>query len=151
MAKVTDALGKSKSVVFVKFKGLPVKDTTVLRRTLRAENVGYTVAKKSLVKRAFATQSIEGTIPSLEGEIAIAYGEDLLAPAREVHTFAKGFKEQLSIVGGVFDGKFMSASEMQDIATIPGRQVLLAQFVNLINSPIQRLAVALDQIAAKKA
>lgn len=151
MEKVTDSLAKAKSVVFVHFKGLPVKETTAMRRALRSEGVSYTVAKKSLIKRAFTSHNIEGTMPDLEGEIAIAHGEDLLAPARGVNAFVKANKDKLAIVGGVFDGKFMQAGEMMEIATIPPREVLLGQFVNLINSPIQRLAVALGQIAEKKA
>jgi large subunit ribosomal protein L10 len=151
VGKVTDAIKGSKTMVFVHFKGLTVAETTALRRKLRSEGVGYTVAKKTLLKRAFSTSGIEGEMPVLDGEIGFAYGEDMLAPAREVHEFAKIKKDRLGIVGGVFEGKFMAAKEMQEIATIPGRQVLIGQFVNLINSPIQRLAIALDQIAAKKA
>lgn len=151
VAKVTDAFKDAGSVVFVKFKGLPVKDTTEMRRKLRAEGIGYTVAKKTLIKRALATKSYEGTLPELEGEIAVAYGEDMIAPAREVNNFAKTRKDQLSIAGGIFEGRFMSATEMTEIASIPSRQVLIGQFVNLINSPIQRVVIALDRIAEKKA
>lgn len=150
VSKVADALSNAGSVVFVKFKGLPVKDTTEMRRKLRAAGAGYTVAKKTLVKRALADKNYAGDMPALDGEIAIAYGEDLIAPAREVNEFAKTRKEQLSIVGGVFEGRYMSASEMTAIATIPSRQVLIGQFVNLINSPIQRMAVVVSEIAKKK-
>jgi large subunit ribosomal protein L10 len=151
VAKVTEAIGASKTMVFVHFKGLTVAETTALRRKLRSEGVGYTVAKKTLLKRAFMDAGIAGEMPVLDGEIGFAYGADMLAPAREVHEFAKSKKDKVGIVGGVFEGKFMDATSMRDIATIPGRQVLIGQFVNLINSPIQRLAIALDQIAAKKA
>jgi len=74
----------------------------------------------------------------------------LLSPARGVFEFQKKHKDQVSIIGGVFEGKYMNQSEMTEIATIPPRQVLLGQFVNLINSPIQGLVIALDGIADKK-
>jgi len=144
------ALKGANSVVFVKFDKLKVADVNALRRGLQKENVGYQVSKKTLLKRAMSTQGITGDMPEIEGQIAIAYGEDLLSPAREVFSFQKNHKENISIVGGVFEGKYMNASEMMSIATIPPLQTLRAMFVNLINSPIQRFAVVLDQIALAK-
>lgn len=144
-------VGGAKSIVFVQFKKLPVSETTELRRALRAENSGYKVTKKTLLKRVLAEKGYTGELPELPGEIAIAFGEDLIAPARGVYAFHKTHKDTVSIVGGVFDGKYMNASEMMTIATIPGRETLIAQFVNLINSPIQRMAVVTQAIADKKA
>ena len=144
------ALKGAKSVVFVKFDKLKVADVNFLRRGLQAQEVGYQVAKKTLLKRALSTQSIEGDLPEIPGQVAIAYSTDLLAPAREVFEFQKKHKENISIVGGVFEGKYMSEGEMMSIATIPPLQTLRAMFVNLINSPIQRFAVVLDQIAQTK-
>ncbi len=139
------------SVVFVKFDKLKVADVNALRRSLQKENVGYKVMKKTLLKRALLANGIEGDLPETPGQVAIAYGTDLLAPAREVNTFMKTHKENVSIIGGVFEKRYMNASEMMSIATIPPLQTLRGMFVNIINSPIQRLAVALDQIAEKKA
>ena len=80
----------------------------------------------------------------------MAYSAYLIAPAREVFAFQKKYKDNLSIVGGIFDGKYMSKEEMMAIALIPSRETLYAQFVNVINSPIQGLVMALDAIAKKK-
>ncbi len=150
VAGLEKSLKGSKSAVFVKFDKLTVQDVNILRRDLQKEEVGYIVAKKTLLKRALGADKIEGDMPDMPGQIAVAYGEDLLAPARAVHTFAKAHKENIAIVGGVFEGKYMNASEMMSIATIPPLQTLRAMFVNLINSPIQRLVVALDQVSLKK-
>jgi large subunit ribosomal protein L10 len=150
VASLEKALKGAKSVVFVKFDKLKVADVNSLRRVLQAQEVGYQVAKKTLLKRALGTHTILGELPEIEGQIAIAYSTDLLAPAREVFSFEKSHKGNVSIVGGVFDGKYMNASEMMSIATIPPMQTLRAMFVNLINSPIQRFAVVLDQIAQTK-
>ncbi len=140
----------TQSMVFVNFHKLSVADTTNLRRGLRGNGVGYKVAKKTLVKRVLDSIAPTGTMPSLDGELAIAYANDLLAPAREVYNFQKEHKDSVQIIGGVFEGKYMSKEEMLSIATIPGMQTLRAQFVNLINSPIQRFAVVLNAIAEKK-
>ncbi len=150
LKKVKDAVDTSDSVVFVNFHGLGVSDTTELRKELRNKGIGYTVAKKTLVRRALDDAKVEGEMPSIDGELAIAYAKDLIAPAREVYTFQKQHKENLSILGGVFEGKYMNKEDMMDIASIPETPVLYGQFVNLINSPIQRFAVVLDQIAQSK-
>ena len=149
--KLKDIFSNAESAVFVKFRGLPVADTSEMRNALREEGVGYFVAKKTLIKRTLAEAGIEGDLPELEGEIAVAYSTDLTAPARGVFEFAKKFKENLAIVGGIFEGRYMNEVEMTEIASIPPLQTLYGMFVNIINSPIQRCAIALDQIAQSKA
>jgi large subunit ribosomal protein L10 len=139
---------KSESVVFVNFHGMNVASETVLRRDLRDKGVGYKVSRKTLLKRALAGRA-EGEIPELPGEVAIAYSEDATGSAREIYNFQKTHKGLLNILGGIFEGKFIGADKMIEISMIPSREVLYAQFVNIINSPIQRFAVVLDQIAQK--
>ena len=148
--KVSNAIKSAQSVVFVNFHGLSVGDTTILRRSLKEEGVGYVVAKKTLIKRALDTAKSKGDLPQLDGELALAYSEDLIAPARGVYEFQKSHKKNISILGGIFEGKYMDQVAMTEIASIPPTQVLYGQFVNLINSPIQGLVVALDKIAEKK-
>lgn len=138
------------SIVFVEFKKLTVKDATIFRSDLRKENVSYRVAKKTLLRRALEGKGYVGEIPELPGELGVAWGNDPLAVAREVYAFAKTHKENLEIVGGVFEGAYKDAASMTAIATIPPRQVLIGQFLNLINSPIQRFAMVVDQIAKSK-
>jgi large subunit ribosomal protein L10 len=150
VSNLDKALKDSKSVVFVKFEKLQVADANDLRRKLQAEEVGYQVSKKTLLKRALSSQKIDGEMPEVPGQIAIAYSTDLLAGARGVYNFLKDHKENISIVGGIFEGKYKNAEEMMSIATIPPLDVLRGMFVNLINSPIQRFAVVLDQIAQTK-
>ncbi len=140
----------SDSIVFVSFKGLPVADTTAMRSTLREQGVGYFVAKKTLMKKAF-DGAFEGEMPVLDGEIAVAYSQDAIAPAQNIKTFAEKHKDNIAIVGGVFQGVYKSREEMTEIASIPSLQVLRGMFVNVINSPIQGLAVALNALAEKKA
>jgi len=150
VAGLEESLKDANSVVFVKFDKLKVADVNTLRRNLQANNVGYVVAKKTLLKRALGSHGVEGELPEMPGQIAIAYSEDLLAGAREVFAFQKTHKDNISIVGGVFEGKYMDSASMMSIATIPPLQTLRGMFVNLINSPIQRFAVVLDQIAQTK-
>lgn len=140
----------AQSMVFVNFHGLNVGDTTQVRRKLKSENVGFFVSKKSLTKKVIDGKKFTGTFPELVGEVGLAYGADLIAPAREVYEFQKKYKGNISILGGVFEGKFMSKEEMMGIALIPSQDTLRSMFLNVINSPVQGFVVALDQIAKKK-
>jgi len=147
----SSAIAEAESMTFVQFKALRVSTDTALRAKLYEEGVSYKVAKKTLLKRALEAGNIEGTLPALEGNISIAWSStDATAPARNVHEFLQGHKNNLSIVGGVFEGKFMDAVAMNEIATIPGMQILRGMFANVINSPIQGFVVALNAIAEKK-
>ena len=148
--KLKKAFKDAKSLVFVNFKGFSVANTTLMRRALKGENISYTVAKKTLASKALEGEKFEGEKPELPGELSLAWGDDLVAPARGVYNFVKKFPENLKILGGVFEGRYMSALEMIEIAKIPGFEVLRGKFVNIINSPIQRFATALNEIAKKK-
>lgn len=150
LAKASAALKDAVSVAFVRFNKLTVADTTAMRQKLKEEGVSYFVAKKTLLKRALTEAGYEGTIPELPGEVAIAWSkEDATAPARGIYEHAKKH-EGLSLLGGVFESKFMDANEMKAIATIPSVPVLRGMFVNVINSPIQRFAIAMSEVAKTK-
>ncbi len=148
--KLSTAIKTAKSLVFVNFHGLTVGNVTEMRRALKGEGVSYSVTKKSLTKRVLLDEKFEGMQPELTGELAMAWSEDLVAPAREVYVFQKKFPEGLSILGGVFEGRYMTKAEMEEIAMIPTISVLRGKFVNIINSPIQRMAIALSEIAKVK-
>lgn len=150
VAKLEKAVAESKSVVFVNFSKLLVKDASEIRRTLKKENIGYTVAKKSLFKKVLEGAKVKGEVPTVEGELALAFGNDLIAPARDIYGFQKKLEGKVSIIGGIFDGEYKSKMEMLSIATIPSLQTLRGMFVNIINSPVQRFAIALGQIAEKR-
>ena len=145
LGKLEEIKKNSETIVFVNFKGVTVKDTTEMRRAMREAGVNYFVAKKTLMKRIFT--GYEGEMPELEGEIAVAYSTDAIAPAQNVKDFAKKYKDAIAIAGGVFQGVFKNKAEMTEIASIPSLQVLRGMFAQLINSPRQRFAVVLSKVA----
>jgi large subunit ribosomal protein L10 len=150
ISSVKNILSGSKSVVFVNFHKLPVSESTTIRKELRSKDVNFTVAKKTLTKRALNEASLTGEMPQLDGELALVYSADLLAPAREIFDFQKKLDGRVSILGGVFNGMYKNKAEMEVIASIPSQKTLYAQFLNVINSPIQGFVVALNAIAEKK-
>lgn len=148
--KISGIAGRASTIVFAKFKGLNVAAQNEMRKAFRAQDIGYTVAKKSLVRRAMDAQKFEGEFPQLDGEIGMAYGADELAPARELAVFVKKYPEMLAFAGGVFGGKYVNQAEIISIASIPGMQQLRGQLVQLFNSPIQRFATVMHENAKKQ-
>jgi len=153
LARVTDALSGAKATVFVGFAKLTVTDASRMRRDLKQADVRYLVAKKTLLRLALKQRGYEGQAPELPGEVAIAWtsGDDVTAPARMVHQYGTKLKGAIALLGGVFEGAFADAAQMTAIATIPPMLVLRGMFVNVINSPIQGLVIALERIREQKA
>ncbi|WKZ26212.1 MAG: 50S ribosomal protein L10 [Candidatus Paceibacterota bacterium] len=138
-------------VIFTNFHGLNVSETTSLRKKFKEAGVSYQVAKKTLVKKALADSGF-GETPEFQGELSIvhALGVEPLEAGRQANSIQKEFEGKFSIIGGIFEGKILGKEEMLALARIPSKKILYSQFVNLINSPIQRLAISLNQIAEKK-
>ena len=129
------------------FSKLTVKD--LLRHELAA---CFFVAKKTLIRKALETRGYTGEVPELPGEIAVAWtkGEEITAPASGVYEFGKKLKGAIALLGGVFEGAFADAQKMIGIATIPSMPVLRGMFANIINSPIQRFAIVINEVAKNK-
>jgi large subunit ribosomal protein L10 len=151
LAKLTDALKEATSVAFVGFTKLTVKDASEVRKQLKAAGVQYYVAKKTLIRKALEAKGYTGEIPELPGEVAMAWtAEDVTAPARGVYEFGRKLKGALTLLGGVFEGAYADAVKIVAIATIPPMPVLRGMFANIINSPRQRFAIALNEVAKTK-
>ncbi len=146
LSKLGDLLKTAESLVFVKFKGVKVNDQNAMRKSLREQGVGYYVAKKTLVKRALLDAKIEGTLPELEGEMAVAYSKDAVAPAKGIAEFVKKFKDVLGIAGGILEGRYLAVAEVEALSKIPSREVLLGKLVNVMNAPIQGFVRTLNEV-----
>src|SRR3989344_39606 len=132
--------------------GVPVADEMAMRRNLRGDGVSYFVAKKTLMRRALDKLGHKHEDVPLKGEVAVAWseGDDTTAPARLIHGFGKKLAEKLVILGGIFEGRMIGQAEMQEIAMIPSMQTLRGMFANIVNSPIQRFAIGLSDVAKTK-
>lgn len=157
VSKLENAFKTAATSVLVHFKGVNISEETTMRKELRAAGVTYTVAKKTLIKRALESLGHKTDEVPMEGEVALAYGgsDDVTAPARLIHEFGKKYqtadkKNKLHILGGIFEQKLVGAAMMQEIATIPSMQGLRGMFANVINSPIQRFAIAMAEVAKTK-
>ncbi|OGG79275.1 50S ribosomal protein L10 [Candidatus Kaiserbacteria bacterium RIFCSPLOWO2_01_FULL_54_13] len=150
--KLERVLKEGASSVFVHFTKVTVAEESAMRRALKKDGVSYMVAKKTLIRRALDKLGLKHEELPLEGEVALASGggEDVTAAARLIHEFGKKLADKLTILGGIFEGKLVGQTAMQEIATIPSLATLRGMFVNVINSPIAGLAVALKAIADQR-
>ena len=146
---LSKAIAGAESLVFAKFVKLVVADERVLRADLRSKGVSYKVAKKNLLKLAATNAKVPGEMPSLDGQVAIAYGADPLAPAKGIAEFGKTHAGMLSILGGIYEGKFVNREMMETLSAIPSRDALLGMLLNVISSPVRGFVIAVDAIAKK--
>ena len=132
-----DKIKRSKSIVFTKFFGVGANDITDLRNKFKEQGGEYFVAKKTLMDKAFENTEVEGVkAREFEGEVAAIFGyEDEVAPAKIIDEFAKTH-EQMEVVGGVLENKFIDAVQVKALAQLPSREELYAKVVGSIKAPI---------------
>ena len=134
--ELVEKLKASKAVVFSDYKGLEVKDMTVLRKELRVAGVELQVLKKTLINIALKDAGIEMDAKKLEGQIAIAVSsKDEVAAAKIIAKMAK-VNENLKIVGGILGVKELSSDEVNALAKLPSKEELLAKLVGTLNAPV---------------
>ena len=141
------------SVVAVDYLGLTVAEADALRANLRKENVDFTVYKNTLIKRAISGSDFEafGEGETLKGSTALAFsGDDVTAGARVLAKAIKDYKK-MTFKGGIVEGSVYDKAQIEEFATIPGRDVLIARFMGSIQSPMTKLALTLKAIAEKDA
>lgn len=150
VAEIKEKLEKAQGVVLAGYQGLTVEEDTKLRKTLREAGVEYKVYKNNLVILAAKELGIKGLEQYLEGPVSIAFGyEDATAPARVLHTFAKDHKK-LELKAGLVEGALYNKEEIQQIATIPSKEVLIAKLLGSFKAPLSNLAYLVNAIKEKK-
>lgn len=132
---LADKIGKAKTIVFAGFNALTVKDNEQLRQKLKAEDGEYYVAKKTLLGKSFKIEGLD--VRSFPGKVAaiFAYGDEV-APAKALDDFRKDKKDKLFFVGGILEGRVISAEEVDNLAKLPSKQQLYAQLVGSLNAPV---------------
>ena len=149
--EISERIQGAQSIVLVDHRGLTVEQDTQLRRELREAGVSYKVYKNTMMNFAFKGTEFEGLSQYLEGPSAMAVSTtDATAPARILAKFAKT-ADKLEIKAGVVEGNFCSKEEIQAVADIPSRDVLIAKFMGSIQSPVSKAVRTFQAIADAKA
>ena len=150
VADVQEKIQRASSVVAFDYRGLTVEEVTNLRNEMRKAGVEYIVLKNGIFSRACDAAGIDASIEEmLHGPSAFAFSyEDAVTPAKILKEFVKKAKK-CAIKGGIVEGAVTNAKDMDAIADLPSREVLIARLLGSMMSPISGLAIVLDQIAKK--
>jgi large subunit ribosomal protein L10 len=146
VSEVKKFLQDSKSVFVTDYTGLNVADITLLRKNLRDNSVKYLVAKNTLIKIAAQETGFESIMDQLTGQTALAFGfDDPSIPARILYNT---FKEKQRPVIKIFmvDKKLFAGADIVRLAELPTRDVLLAQVVAAVESPLSSLIMSIDGV-----
>jgi len=122
---------------------------TKLRNTARSNGVSLSVLKNTLARRAVAGSAFEVVSDQMTGPLIYGFSEDAVAAAKVVAEFAKT-NDKLVIRAGAYGGKALDVNGVKQLASIPTKEVLLAQLLGLMQSPISRTARVLSALAEKK-
>ena len=148
--ELTALLKKSKGVYLTDFTGLDVPTFTRLRKQLRSEDVSYLVAKNRLVKLAVKEAGVEGLDEMLVGPTGLVCSDaDPVAPARLLTKFSETSNGKPVIKAGYIDGRVYINNQLETLAKLPPREVLLSQMVSAMQSPISGLVFTLNGILQK--
>ena len=141
---LTQAFTGVETAILVDYKGLNVPQVTELRRQLRAVKAQYKVVKNTLARRAISGTVFESLAPHFQGTVALAYSEaDPVVMAKTLTTFAKT-TPALKIKAAVVDGKALKATEVGELATLPGKPELYAKLLFLLQAPMVQLVTVLS-------
>jgi len=145
VAELAENFGRASIALLSEYKGMSAGESDDMRRRIRAARGEFRVAKNTLLRRA-----VTGTkFASLEGQLGGSVGlilsyADPVELAKTVSSF-KDLGEKFKIRGGVLDGKPLTPAEINDLASLPPREVILSQLLGLIQAPATHLVRLLNE------
>ncbi len=151
-AVITDVaaqVARSQTLALAEYRGLTVEHLNNLRKQAREKGVYLHVLKNTLARRAVTGTPFEVAAESMVGPLIYGFSEDAVAAAKVMADFAKS-NDKLVVKGGAYAGKVLSADGVKALASIPSKEVLLAQLLGLMQSPVSRIARVLAAIAEQR-
>ncbi|UQS87012.1 50S ribosomal protein L10 [Nicoliella spurrieriana] len=147
--KFTKLFQNANTAVVVNYRGLDVADVTDLRKQLRDAGVSLHVIKNNVVRRAAEKAGYEELNDVFVGPTAVAFSdEDPIAPAKILKKFADN-NDALVLKGGMIEDKVASLDEIEEFASLPSRDELLATLANVLQAPVRNVAYAVKAVADK--
>ncbi len=145
VAELKQRIQESQIVVLTKYVGLNAGQSTKLRKQLRDSRVEFKVYKNTLAKRALDELNLGDAAKFMEGPTAWAFSNDPVAPPKILKEFAKE-AAMVSMSGGILNGKTLNQKQLESLAGLPPREVLLGQLVGTLAAPLRNLAVVLNAL-----
>jgi large subunit ribosomal protein L10 len=143
--QLTAKLRNAKVAVLTDYRGLTVAQMEDLRNKLRAAEVEFRVVKNTMARRAAAESGNDALQSELKGPIGIAFGyDDLGTPAKLLADWVRATRLKLEIVGGLVEGRVFGPAQVRQLADLPPREVLLAQLLGTLQSPVGQLVATVQ-------
>jgi large subunit ribosomal protein L10 len=137
---IAEKLKRAKVAVLTDYRGLTVSQIQELRGKLRGADIEYRVIKNTLARRAAEAAGVPALQSELKGPVAIAFGyDDLGTPAKLINEFVRTTRLKLEVVGGLVEGRVFSPDQVKQLADLPSREVLIAQLLGTLQSPVAQL------------
>jgi len=149
VAEIAAEVAKAQTIVIAEYRGIEVSSMTKLRAQAREKGVFLRVLKNTLARRAVAGTPFEGLAEQMVGPLVYSISEDAVAAAKVLNDFAK-VDQKISIKAGAYDGKVLDAAAVQQLASIPSREELLAMLLGVMQAPVSGMARVLAAVAAQK-
>jgi large subunit ribosomal protein L10 len=143
VAELREALSASRTLIVSEYRGLTVKEIAEIRRALRKQDVSYRIVKNRLLRIAAQDTIGDALSPMLTGPTAIAFGNDESSTAKAVIDATRPYRV-VTITGGVLGDRAISADGVRSLASLPSRDVLLAQAIGAIVGPMAQTATLLQ-------
>ncbi|MEK7519229.1 MAG: 50S ribosomal protein L10 [Patescibacteria group bacterium] len=139
-----EKIKKQKTMLFIDFTGLKVKEFSDLRKKMKQDNNEVKVAKKTLLDLAFKKAGLKIETKNLKGEIALVFGfQDEISPAKITYQFSQAHPN-LKILGGFFYDRIIEAERIVELAKLPTREEILARLAGTILAPVSNFVRALE-------
>ena len=147
--ELAESLKGAATYVFASTRGLTVAQDTAMRADLRKAGVKFEVIKNTTLKRVFEKLGFEGLVEFFEGPTAVAYSDEITAPAKILAKYAEDY-EPMEIKGGIIDGKVASIDEIIALSKVPDTETLYTQVAYSMLFPFTKLAMLVKAVAEKK-
>jgi len=147
IAQLKEEFGVADNAVIVSFQGLTVEKDWELRRALEKAELNYRVVKNTLVKIAVEGTPLEPLKDHFTGMTAVAYSQkDPVGLAKVLSKFAKD-NAKLKFKAGIVEGRVINVKDVDALAALPSKEELISKLMFLLNSPAQRIAIAVNGVA----
>lgn len=144
VAGYVDSLNKSQAVVFTDYRGLTVAQLTDLRAKLRPEGGAYQIVKNSLFRLALTKAGLPIPEEQLEGPVAVGYCFEEVPPVAKIIADFADKADNMELHGALLGSDLLGVADVKDLASLPPREVLLAELVGAVQGPMSSLVTTIS-------
>ena len=152
IAELTEKFGRARLAILTECAGMPVNQMTELRRQLRGAKAEYCVIKNTLAVRASTGTILADAKDHFKGPTGLVIGyDDPVLPAKILRDFIQAEKrsEKIKVTVGVLEGRLVQAADLNAIAQLPKKEVLIAMLLSAMQGPIRGVVYALSGVLSK--